>query len=168
MQCISVTLRSVWDDVRPGGVIKLSLQVSIHPGEDNHCNPAPVLNFCAYCYRAVQPVRKCWKLGRIAERFCGRWVGWEYAGWVVLASSRYFEAINLKPTLLQPFNSLSSGILSSLGSSRHIKGKLKRFVTSGYYIPLWPNVSPISGQTSTVIKPMRRMIRQLCRVVGGG
>ena len=39
----SVTLRAVWDDVRPGGVIKLSLQVSIHPGEDNHCNPAPVL-----------------------------------------------------------------------------------------------------------------------------
>ena len=40
-------------------------------------------------------------------------------------------------------------------------------MTSGYYIPLWPNVPPISGQTSTVIKPMRRMIRQLCRGVGG-
>ena len=26
----SVTLRPAWDDVRPGGVIKLSLQVSIH------------------------------------------------------------------------------------------------------------------------------------------
>ena len=28
----SATLRVVWDDVRPGGVIKLSLQVSIHLG----------------------------------------------------------------------------------------------------------------------------------------
>ena len=28
----SVTLGAVWDDVRPGGVIKLSLQVSIHLG----------------------------------------------------------------------------------------------------------------------------------------